>query len=267
MSRDGVRRVTTASGRTETCERMSDRRGSHESILRAALWCGVGALTLLGVASALGRAASVAGGGLTLEQIQRLFPAQIVQEAFEFDRWFAAHPVHTFAHVIIGGLFLALTPLQFSSRIRERYVRLHRRCGRALLLAALLVGLSGLTLGALFPYGGRAAASAVFTAGTLFLFALVRAFKAIRRGDVARHREWMIRMFSIGLGIATVRVVGLLLLVVTRSSFRESAGTAFWVGWLSTFAAAELWIRYTRPRRVAVRVVAARAATTRTHTS
>jgi uncharacterized membrane protein len=241
---------------------MSDRRGKIKNVLRLALWCGVAVLTLLGIASALGRAASVASGGLTYEQLQRLFPAVIVQEAFEFDRWFAAHPAHTLAHVVLGGLFLALAPLQFSSRVRERYVRFHRWSGRALIFAALTVGLSGLSLGALFPYGGRAATSAVFVAGAVFLFALVSAFKAIRRGDVARHREWMIRMFSIGLGIATVRVVGLLLLAVTRSSFQESAGTAFWVGWLSTFAVAELWIRYTRPRRGALTDAAARAAST-----
>ena len=241
---------------------MSDRRGNVKNVLRLALWCGVVVLTLLGIASALGRAASVANGGLTYEQLQRLFPAVIVQEAFEFDRWFAAHPAHTLAHVVLGGLFLALAPLQFSSRVRERYVRFHRWSGRALIFAALTVGLSGLSLGAIFPYGGRAAAAAVFVAGTVFLFALVSAFKAIRRGDVARHREWMIRMFSIGLGIATVRVVGLLLGVVTRSSFSELAGTAFWVGWLSTFAVAELWIRYTRPRRVALTDAAARATST-----
>ena len=241
---------------------MNDRRSSTETVLRRALWCGVGVLTLLGVASALGRAVSVATGGLTYEQIQRLFPAELVQEAFDFDRWFATHPAHTFTHVILGGLFLALAPLQFSSRVRERYVRLHRWSGRALVLAALLVGLSGLTLGALFPYGGRGAASAVFAAGALFLYALVRAFRAIRRGDVARHREWMIRMFSIGLGIATVRVVGLLLGAVTRGSFQETAGTAFWVGWVSTYAAAELWIRYTRPRRVAHADATTRAAST-----
>lgn len=239
---------------------MSDRRGSIETVLRLALWCGVAVLTLLGVAAALGRAASVASGGLTYDEVRQLFPAEIVQEAFEFDRWFATHPAHTLAHVILGGLFLALAPLQFSSRVRERYTRFHRWGGRALILAAVPVGLSGLTLGVLFPYGGRAAASAVFAAGAFFLFALVRAFNAIRRGDVARHREWMIRMFSIGLGIATVRVVGLLLLAVTRSSFQESAATAFWVGWVSTFAAAELWIRYTRPRRAALGAAAARAA-------
>ena len=226
---------------------MAERRSSTETGLHLAVWCGVALLATLGVAAALGRAVSVASGGLTYDQIRRLFPAELLQEAFEFDRWFAAHPAHTLAHVILGGLFLAAAPLQFSSRLRERYVRLHRWSGRALVLTALPVGLSGLLLGALFPFGGAAAASAVFAAGALFLFALARGFVAIRRGDVARHREWMIRMFSVGLGIATVRVVGLLLFTITRSSFQESAGVAFWLGWVSTFTAAELWIRYTRP--------------------
>ena len=139
-------------------------------------------------------------------------------------------------------------------------MRLHRWSGRVLILAALPVGLSGLLLSGLFPYGGPAAASAPFVAGALFLFALIRAFIAIRRRDVVRHREWMIRMFSIGLGIATIRVISLILLATTRISFQESAGMVFWIGWLSTFAAAELWIRHTRPRRLAVRGVRVRVA-------
>lgn len=210
-------------------------------------------LAALGITAAIGRAVSVASGGLAYSQIQQLVPAHLVEEAFEFDRWFVAHPMLTFVHVILGGIFLTLAPFQFSSSIRNRYLRFHRWSGRVLVLVALPVGLSGLLLGALFPFGGPVAASAAFVAGVFFLVALIRAFIAIRHRDVARHREWMIRMFSIGLGIATVRVVGMLMGAITRSSFQESAGTAFWIGWVSTFAAAELWIRHTRPRRVAVR--------------
>jgi uncharacterized membrane protein len=231
---------------------MSDQRSSTETALRLALWCGVALLAALGVAAAIGRAVSVANGGLTYEQIRQLLPARMVQEGYQFDRWFAAHPVVTFLHVMLGGIFLTLAPFQFSSRIRNRYVRFHRWSGRVLVLVALLVGLSGLLLAALFPYGDPVAASAAFVAGALFLVALIRAFIAIRSRDVARHREWMIRMFSIGLGIATIRVVGLLLFAITGARFQDMAGLSFWLGWVSTFAAAELWIRHTRPRRVPV---------------
>jgi uncharacterized membrane protein len=227
---------------------MNKQRNSSETVLRRGLWWGVGVLAAVGVVSAVGRAVSVAGGGLTYEQVAQLMPGHLVREAFEFDRWFAAHPALTYMHVVPGGIFLALAPLQFSSRVRGRYARFHRWSGRVLLLTALPVALSGLALGAVFPYGGRVAASAALLAGAVFLFALVRAFGAIRRGDVARHREWMIRMFSVGLGIATVRVVGLCVTAITGARFQDSAGAVFWVGWLSTFAVAELWIRHTRPR-------------------
>ena len=231
---------------------MSNQRSSRETVLRLALWTGVALLAALGITAAIGRAVSVAHGGLTYEQIQQLLPAELVREGYQFDRWFAAHPALTFLHVTFGGIFLTLAPYQFSSRIRNRYVRFHRWSGRVLVVVAIPVGLSGLLLAALFPHGGPGAASAAFVAGALFLVALLRACIAIRRRDVARHREWMIRMFSIGLGIATVRVVGLLLFAITGARFQDIAGLSFWVGWVSTLAAAELWIRHTRPRVVPV---------------
>jgi hypothetical protein len=38
-----------------------------------------------------------------------------------------------------------------------------------LVVAALIAGLSALLLGVMFPYGGRAAAAAVYVSGTVFL--------------------------------------------------------------------------------------------------
>lgn len=246
VARRGLK--SPARGRAMASAKMDERSSSsRETVLRRALWWGVGVLATLGVLAAVARVVSVASGGLTYEQVAELMPAQLVREAFEFDRWFAARPALTLLHVVPGGVFLALAPWQLSTRFRSRHVSFHRRSGRVLLLAGLAAGVSGLVLGALFPFGGRVAASAVFLAGSAFLFSLVRAYRAIRRGDVSRHREWMIRMFAVGLGIATVRVIGLCVTALTGAGFQETAGAVFWAGWLSTFAAAELWIRHTRP--------------------
>lgn len=231
---------------------MNNQLARTDKVLRRGLWCGVAMLATLGIAAAIGRAVSVANGGLSYDQIRQLLPGKLVQEAFEFDRWFAQHSILTFLHVILGSIFLTLAPFQFSSHIRSRYIRFHRWSGRVVVIVALPVGVSGLVLAALFPYGGPVAASAAFVAGTLFLFTLILAFMAIRRRDVSRHREWMIRTFAIGLGIATVRVVGLLLFAITGARFQDVAGLSFWIGWMATFAAAELWIRHTRPRKVTV---------------
>lgn len=72
---------------------------------------------------------------------------------------------------------------------------------------------------------------------------------AIRRGQVARHREWMIRAFAVALGISTVRVVGTVFDVALTPAGvppPEVFVLSLWTGWTLTLAAAEAWIRYTR---------------------
>lgn len=80
----------------------------------------------------------------------------------------------------------------------------------------------------------------------MFFVALGSAVVAIRRRDVAHHREWMIRAFAIGLGIATMRIIAMPILFLI-GDLRAAALVTFWSGWLLTLGAAELWIRRTRP--------------------
>jgi uncharacterized membrane protein len=226
--------------------KMNEQRISRANVIRRTLWSGVALLAAVGIAAAVGRAVSVVNGGLTYDQVRLLVPEKMVAEALQFDRWFAAFPSLTLLHVLFGGVFLILTPLQFSPRIRNRFIPFHRWSGRVLVLVALPVGISALVFIPLFPYGGFAAASAAFIADAFFLIALVSAFVAIRRGDVTRHREWMIRMFSIALGVANIRIVGMILFALIGARVQDTLGISFWTGWLSSLAVAELWIRYAR---------------------
>jgi uncharacterized membrane protein len=160
---------------------------------------------------------------------------------------FNRHPTATLLHVLPAALLVMLAPLQFSRRIRARHIQWHRWSGRVIVAIAIPVGISGLFFGLLMPFAGTVEASAVATFGVLFLFSLIRAVIAIRSGDVARHREWMMRMFSVALGIATVRIAGIVLAVLTRQGPEVWFGHSVWIGFGGTVAMAELWIRYTRP--------------------
>jgi hypothetical protein len=76
-----------------------------------------------------------------------------------------------------------------------------------------------------------------------------RAYIAIRRKDVARHREWMIRSYAFLIGIATVRVVALPLPLFLRAEHLWLAVmTSWWLGWSMTLVVAEVWIRSARGR-------------------
>lgn len=193
---------------------------------------------------------------------QRVFAALEIHDPFSnqrsaeldrFDERFADNPSATVLHVVPGGVFLILAPLQFSSWLRGRYPRIHRWSGRLLIAGGIVFTLTGLYFGLLMPYGGFGEVSAIVVFASLFLLALGQGFVAIRRGQVARHREWMIRAFAIAVGVGTVRVVaGILDLALTPAGLAPTSlfALSLWTGWTVSLVAAETWVRYTRGLRL-----------------
>jgi len=239
---------------------MPARRDRTPPVLSFVLWCAVALLTGIGVAAVIARGLYPADFGARLDPLRTQlmdlldredpYALHRAEEVEQFDRRFAAHPVMTRLHILPGGLFLLLAPLQFSSRIRSRHIRFHRWSGRVLMLAAFVTALSGLYFGLLMPFGGPAEAAAIALFGGLLLIAVIRGLLAIRSGQVALHREWMIRAFALGIAISTVRVVAPVVdYALTPAGFRswEMFALSVWLGWLLTLGAAEAWIRYTRP--------------------
>lgn len=174
-----------------------------------------------------------------------------------FEDRYAAHPAVVYVHVIAGGLFLALLPLQFSASVRRRFIRLHRWSGRLLLVIAIPATITGLWFGVLMPISGAGEATVISLVAAYFVVSLVRAFRAIRRGDVATHREWMIRAASVAFGVSLVRITGVVVdftLTPRGIPITQLFVIALWSGWLLTTIAAELWIRRTRNVEAPVRM-------------
>lgn len=233
-----------------------------------ALWCAVVLLALLGMAASVGRTYSVASGLLGPKPVPEISPLdewstratgvlagvppgserfrELQPEVVRFLGKFNRYPGTTLLHVVPGALIMLLAPLQFSRRIRARHIRLHRWSGRAIVALAIPIGVSGLFFGLLMPFAGVVEASAVAVFGAFFLYAVVRGFRAIRAGDRRTHREWMIRMFGVALGVSVQRVVGTALLLVTAEPPSVWFGESVWLGFGLAAAAAELWIRATR---------------------
>jgi uncharacterized membrane protein len=174
------------------------------------------------------------------------------------DDLFARYPILTLVHIVPGMLFMILGPLQFSSRIRARHLRWHRLSGRVFVVCGLVIGISALVMSFGMPaIGGVNQAAATTLFGTFFLFALCKAFWHIRKREVALHREWMIRAFSIGLAVAAIRpIVGVFFATspLTGLTPREFFGIAFWIGFVLHLIAAEAWIRTTMPGEMAAGV-------------
>ena len=166
------------------------------------------------------------------------------------DARYGQHVAMTIFHVIPGILFATLGPLQFVRRIRAGKPWLHRWSGRLLVAAGTVIAISGLGLGftTALAYGGWAETAPIVVFAPLFFLALLRGVAHIRRGEVAQHREWMIRAFSLGIAAGTVRIISFA--VALNHSARQAPRTIisflFWAGFLLSLAVGETWIRYTR---------------------
>ncbi len=225
--------------------------------MRSALvWSGLIVLVLLGVISAAARVLAI-GGDTTVTKARfaasgTLFPEYSAEFPL-IEKGFADNPAATLVHVTTGALFLMLGLLQFSPSIRNRHRQFHRWSGRFLVSLAVFSGATGIWLGVVEPYSPTERAPTA-VAGALFLITPLIGVSAVRRGDLARHREWMIRFYAVGIAIVVIRLVGpIIIFALSPTPFREIVGLTFWAGWIISISVAEIWIRRTRVAQTAIR--------------
>lgn len=161
---------------------------------------------------------------------------------------YAEHPVVAFVHFLPGLVFIVFAPLQFIKRIRRKKIGFHRKNGWMLVPLAAVSGVYALVAAFTLPaFGGWPTIAATVVFGIVFLYALWRAVAHIRRREVQQHREWMIRMFSLAIAVATIRALGGLAGAFFDLSLEESFGASFWIAFTLNLGIAELWIRAGRP--------------------
>jgi uncharacterized membrane protein len=205
---------------------------------RRLVWFGVIFLVVIGTAA------------VTRRTLVLLGPAQFgggrSNPAAALDAGFGKHTALTLIHILPGGLFLLLVPFQFAGNLRRKHMQWHRWIGRCLVVLGLIIGISALVMSYKMNIGGPNETAATTLFAILFLICLVKAYIHIRRKEVARHREWMIRMYGVALGVATTRPIVGMFFAFRRLTPHEFFGIAFWLGFTITFLAAEYWVDYTR---------------------
>jgi uncharacterized membrane protein len=202
------------------------------------LWSAVIFLVLIGVAAVTRR---------TLVLVwPHLFGGGRANPASALDTGFVRNTALTLVHILPGGLFLVLALLQFMPGIRQKHLQVHRWMGRVLVVCGLIIGVSALIMSYTMNIGGPNETAATTLYAIVFLICLTKAYFYIRHKEVARHREWMIRAYGVGLGVATTRPIVGTFFAFRRMTPHDFFGIAFWLGFTITFMAAEAWIDYTR---------------------
>jgi uncharacterized membrane protein len=127
------------------------------------------------------------------------------------DVRFADFPLPLVIHIAAAATYLVLGAFQLVPRLRREHRTWHRRAGRVLFVAGLLVAGSALWM-TLFYATKPGTGLLLYVLRLVFASAmaacLVLGVTTIRRGDVVGHRAWMIRAYAIGAAAGTQAFTG-----------------------------------------------------------
>ncbi|MBZ2195493.1 DUF2306 domain-containing protein [Occultella gossypii] len=172
-------------------------------------------------------------------------------EVIAADARFAASTAPLVVHIVGAALYALVGAFQFLPRLRRRHLAWHRRAGRALAVAGLLVAGSALWMTLLYAAkpgtGDLLYVSRLVFASAMAAF-LILGFAAVRRRDIPAHRAWMIRAYSIGLAAGTQAFTEGISLAVFGAG-EVSGDLAKGAGWVINLAVAEWVIRRRSPAR------------------
>ena len=150
-----------------------------------------------------------------------------------------SHALGIYTHVFCALFALLLGPWQFSTRLRTSRPVLHRWMGRFYLGVGVLIGgLAGLYM-AFHAFGGIVAQTGFGMLAILWLFTGLRAYLAIRAGDVISHRRWMVRNFALSFAAVTLRL-WLPGSVASGIPFEVAYPVIAWACWVPNLLVAEL---------------------------
>ena len=107
-------------------------------------------------------------------------------------------------HTLCGTFALLAGPLQFSSRFRQRHLKLHRILGRMYFFSVILGAFTGIALAA-----GRPGLPGTATQAAAWIICTTAAVVAARNRQIAVHRQWMARSYAVTFTFVSSRVLNL----------------------------------------------------------
>jgi len=107
-------------------------------------------------------------------------------------------------HALAGIFALLIGPINFSSRIRQRRLKLHRVFGRIYLISVFVGSFTGIALAA-----GRPGLPGTSMQAAAWMVCTTAAFATARNRQIAAHRQWMARSYAVTFTFVSSRVLNL----------------------------------------------------------
>jgi len=107
-------------------------------------------------------------------------------------------------HTLAGIFALLIGPINFSSRIRQRHLQLHRVLGRVYVISVFVGAFTGIALAA-----GRPGLPGTSMQAAAWIICTTAAFITARNRQITQHRQWMARSYAVTFTFVSSRVLNL----------------------------------------------------------
>ena len=107
-------------------------------------------------------------------------------------------------HTLAGIFALLIGPINFSSRIRQRHLQLHRVLGRIYVLSVFIGAATGVALA-----NGRPGLPGTSMQAAAWVVCTTAAFITARNRQIIQHRQWMARSYAVTFTFVSSRVLNL----------------------------------------------------------
>ena len=107
-------------------------------------------------------------------------------------------------HTLCGVIALLAGPMQFSSRLRQRYLKFHRVLGRIYVISVFIGAFTGVALAA-----GRPGMPGTCVQAAAWIVCTTAALITARNRQIIQHRQWMARSYAVTFTFVSSRVLNL----------------------------------------------------------
>ena len=107
-------------------------------------------------------------------------------------------------HTLCGLIALLSGPIQFSARLRRRYLGVHRVLGRTYVVSVFIGAATGVALAT-----GRPGFPGTSMQAAAWIVCTTAAFLTARNRQIIQHRQWMVRSYAVTFTFVSSRVLNL----------------------------------------------------------
>jgi uncharacterized membrane protein len=107
-------------------------------------------------------------------------------------------------HTLFAMMALLIGPIQFSSRFRQRHLRVHRVLGRLYVISVFVGAVTGVALAS-----GRPGFPGTSMQAAAWVVCTTAALIAARNRRIIQHRQWMARSYAVTFTFVSSRVLNL----------------------------------------------------------